>query len=207
MSSSHAAAEAKAEEGSVGAGAAMVGEEEEQEIRFCISIGGGIAKDIRRRGPLYVDDWRSGMTFPGIFAPATYVFFASVLPALTFGEQFRVQTEGQFSIPHIVVSTALGGFIQSIFGREKCETGKGRGGGRERGREGATGRKLIPCRYQENSAAGQSERLSALPPPRSQFVGAPSPLEYHKKRDRGEKGCNIFCLTCSAPRQRLRGRA
>jgi hypothetical protein len=90
--------------------------DEEEEIKCCISLGAGIAKDLRRRRALYVDDWRVGMKFPAIFAPATYIFFASVLPALTFGEQFRVQTEGQFSIPHIVCATAMGGFIQSIFG-------------------------------------------------------------------------------------------
>lgn len=77
------------------------------------------------------------MTFPAIFAPATYIFFASVLPALTFGEQFRVQTEGQFSIPHIVCATALGGLIQSIFGREatreKGTWGEGWGGGEGKG--------------------------------------------------------------------------
>ena len=68
------------------------------------------------------------MKFPDIFAPATYIFFASVLPALTFGEQFRVQTEGQFSIPHIVCATAMGGFIQSIFGEEGSRPGLWVGG-------------------------------------------------------------------------------
>ena len=82
---------------------------------------------VRRRGPLYFDDWKAGMKFPAIFAPATYIFFASVLPALTFGEQFRVQTEGQFSIPHIVCATAMGGFIQSIFGEEEKQGPRGVG--------------------------------------------------------------------------------
>eukprot|EP00227_Mantoniella_beaufortii_P017279 CAMPEP_0197574932 /NCGR_PEP_ID=MMETSP1326-20131121/505_1 /TAXON_ID=1155430 /ORGANISM="Genus nov. species nov., Strain RCC2288" /LENGTH=623 /DNA_ID=CAMNT_0043137603 /DNA_START=78 /DNA_END=1952 /DNA_ORIENTATION=+ len=90
---------------------------DESEVQAFVSLGKGIAKDFRNRWPLYGDDWRQGFgAGVHIFAPATYIFFASVLPALTFGEQFRVQTEGQFSIPHIICATAMGGFIQSILG-------------------------------------------------------------------------------------------
>ena len=83
---------------------------DETEVKSFVGLGKGIAKDFRNRWPLYGDDWRQGFgAGVHIFAPATYIFFASVLPALTFGEQFRVQTEGQFSIPHIVCATAMVG--------------------------------------------------------------------------------------------------
>ena len=54
----------------------------------------------RRRAPLYIDDWRQGTRVGvSIFAPATYIFFAST-SRLTFGEQFRDETKDLFSIPH-----------------------------------------------------------------------------------------------------------
>ena len=93
------------------------GADGEAEIQCCVGFGAGIAKDFRRRRPLYGDDWSRG-TGVGlkIFAPATYIFFASVLPALTFGEQFREETQELFSIPHILCATTIAGVLQSIFG-------------------------------------------------------------------------------------------
>ena len=84
------------------------GADGEAEIQCFVGFGAGIAKDFRRRRPLYGDDWSRG-TGVGlkIFAPATYIFFASVLPALTFGEQFREETQELFSIPHILCACLL----------------------------------------------------------------------------------------------------
>ena len=93
------------------------GADEEEEIRCCIGVGTGISKDVRRRLPLYADDWKRGMSVGlHIFAPATYIFFASFLPALAFGEQFREETTGLFSIPHILCATAIAGVLQSCVG-------------------------------------------------------------------------------------------
>ena len=93
------------------------GADGEAEIQCCVGFGAGIAKDFRRRWSIYGDDWSRG-TKVGlkIFAPATYIFFASVLPALTFGEQFRDETKELFSIPHILCATAIAGVLQSVFG-------------------------------------------------------------------------------------------
>lgn len=93
------------------------GADGEGEIQCCVGFGAGIAKDFRRRWSIYGDDWSRG-TKVGlkIFAPATYIFFASVLPALTFGEQFRDETKELFSIPHILCATAIAGVLQSVFG-------------------------------------------------------------------------------------------
>ena len=96
---------------------AVASDDAEEEIRCCVGMGAGIAKDVRRRWPLYADDWKQGMSVGlHIFAPATYIFFASVLPALAFGEQFRDETLGLFSIPHILCATAIAGVLQSALG-------------------------------------------------------------------------------------------
>ena len=92
-------------------------DDDDEPIRCCAGFGAGIAKDARRRAPLYFDDWRQGTRVGvSIFAPATYIFFASILPALTFGEQFRDETKDLFSIPHILCATAIAGVLQSVFG-------------------------------------------------------------------------------------------
>ena len=75
----------------------------------CCSFGSGVATDFRNRisnWPSYKTDWvdgfRAGLR---IFAPATYVFFTSVIPAIAFGEQFKEATDGEYTITH--VSTAM----------------------------------------------------------------------------------------------------
>ena len=51
-----------------------------------------------------------------IIAPSTYIFFASVIPALTFGEQLADLTDGQIDGVHVLIATALCGTIQSVLG-------------------------------------------------------------------------------------------
>ena len=46
----------------------------------------GMLQDLRHRAPLYGSDWTEGLGF-GLLRPATYIFLASVVPALAFGEQ------------------------------------------------------------------------------------------------------------------------
>ncbi|KAI3802674.1 hypothetical protein L1987_30815 [Smallanthus sonchifolius] len=54
----------------------------------------GIAGDIRGRASCYKQDWIAGIR-PGIriLAPTTYIFFASALPVIAFGEQLSRDTE------------------------------------------------------------------------------------------------------------------
>ncbi|WCJ40630.1 HCO3- transporter family [Euphorbia peplus] len=77
----------------------------------------GIQNDITRRLPFYKQDWllgfRSGL---GILAPTTYIFFASALPVIAFGEQLSRDTDGSLSTVETLASTALCGIIHSILG-------------------------------------------------------------------------------------------
>ncbi|KAH7547356.1 boron transporter 4 [Ziziphus jujuba] len=77
----------------------------------------GIAKDIRGRALCYKQDWtcgiRSGL---GILAPTAYIFFASALPVIAFGEQLSRDTDGSLSTVETLVSTAICGIIHSILG-------------------------------------------------------------------------------------------
>ncbi|XVE89006.1 hypothetical protein DITRI_Ditri19aG0115600 [Diplodiscus trichospermus] len=77
----------------------------------------GIANDVKERAACYKQDWiagfRSGLR---ILAPTTYIFFASALPVIAFGEQLSRDTDGSLSTVETLASTALCGIIHSIFG-------------------------------------------------------------------------------------------
>ncbi|KAG5248725.1 hypothetical protein OIU76_004584 [Salix suchowensis] len=77
----------------------------------------GILNDVRGRAACYKQDWVGGIRSGfGILAPTTYIFFASALPVIAFGEQLRRDTDGSLSTVETLVSTALCGIIHSILG-------------------------------------------------------------------------------------------
>ncbi|CAN4086769.1 unnamed protein product [Withania somnifera] len=77
----------------------------------------GIAEDIRGRVSCYKRDWIAGIRSGiGILAPTTYIFFASALPVIAFGEQLSRDTDGSLSTVETLVSTAICGIIHSILG-------------------------------------------------------------------------------------------
>ncbi|KAI9110219.1 hypothetical protein K1719_018661 [Acacia pycnantha] len=77
----------------------------------------GVGSDIRGRTKYYKEDWISGISSGiGILAPTTYMFFASALPVIAFGEQIDRDTDGVFSSVETLSSTAICGIIHSILG-------------------------------------------------------------------------------------------
>ncbi|KAK3219577.1 hypothetical protein Dsin_013547 [Dipteronia sinensis] len=77
----------------------------------------GIASDVRGRLLCYKQDWNGGIRSEfGILAPTTYIFFASALPVIAFGEQLSRYTDGSLSPVETLASTALCGIIHSILG-------------------------------------------------------------------------------------------
>lgn len=52
----------------------------------------------------------------GILAPTMYIFFASALPVIAFGEQLSRDTDGTLSTVESLASTAICGIIHSIIG-------------------------------------------------------------------------------------------
>ncbi|KAK9946071.1 hypothetical protein M0R45_011552 [Rubus argutus] len=77
----------------------------------------GIINDVRGRAACYKQDWIGGLCSGfRILAPTFYVFFASALPVIAFGEQLSRDTDGILSTVETLTSTALCGVIQSLFG-------------------------------------------------------------------------------------------
>lgn len=77
----------------------------------------GIKNDLKGRIVCYKEDWTSGFRAGiRILAPTTYIFFASAIPVISFGEQLDRNTEGTLTAVQTLASTALCGVIHSILG-------------------------------------------------------------------------------------------
>ncbi|XP_017216495.1 boron transporter 4 [Daucus carota subsp. sativus] len=77
----------------------------------------GMITDFRGRKACYRQDWTSALgTGASLLAPTTYIFFASALPVIAFGEQLSRDTDGSLSTVEALASTAICGIIHSIFG-------------------------------------------------------------------------------------------
>lgn len=65
----------------------------------------------------YKQDWTGGFKAGfRILAPTTYIFFASAIPVISFGEQLERNTDGVLTAVQTLASTALCGIIHSIIG-------------------------------------------------------------------------------------------
>ncbi|KAJ4973351.1 hypothetical protein NE237_006525 [Protea cynaroides] len=77
----------------------------------------GIKNDLKGRLLCYKQDWTGGFRSGyRILAPTTYIFFASAIPVISFGEQLERNTNGTLTAVQTLVSTALCGIIHSIIG-------------------------------------------------------------------------------------------
>ncbi|XP_047334655.1 boron transporter 1 [Impatiens glandulifera] len=78
---------------------------------------GGIKNDLRGRLMCYKQDWTGGLKAGfRILAPTTYIFFASAIPVISFGEQLERDTDGLLTAVQTLASTALCGIIHSVIG-------------------------------------------------------------------------------------------
>lgn len=77
----------------------------------------GIKNDLKKRLLCYKQDWTGGIRAGiRILAPTTYIFFASAIPVISFGEQLERDTDGTLTAVQTLASTSLCGIIHSIVG-------------------------------------------------------------------------------------------
>ncbi|KAJ1696016.1 hypothetical protein LUZ63_012714 [Rhynchospora breviuscula] len=77
----------------------------------------GIKNDLKGRLTCYKQDWTSSLKAGiRILAPTTYIFFASAIPVISFGEQLERNTDGVLTAVQTLASTALCGIIHSLVG-------------------------------------------------------------------------------------------
>ncbi|THG22305.1 hypothetical protein TEA_024939 [Camellia sinensis var. sinensis] len=76
----------------------------------------GIINDFKGRKECYMRDYLDAFSSGNrILAPTTYMFFASALPVIVFGEQLNRAADGSLSTIETLASTAICGIIHSIF--------------------------------------------------------------------------------------------
>ncbi|KAI5080904.1 hypothetical protein GOP47_0004087 [Adiantum capillus-veneris] len=77
----------------------------------------GIKNDVKARFACYADDWQDAFRVRfRILAPTIYIFLASALPVIAFGEQLSRETDGKLTAVQTLASTALCGIIHSLVG-------------------------------------------------------------------------------------------
>ncbi|KAL6501925.1 putative boron transporter 7 [Orobanche gracilis] len=77
----------------------------------------GVKDDFKGRLACYKKDWLDTCgSGARILAPTAYIFFASALPVIAFGEQLSRETDGSLSTSETLASTAICGVIHAIFG-------------------------------------------------------------------------------------------
>ena len=80
--------------------------------------GRGVRADWAARAPEYAGDWgplrRGGAA--RVAAASAYIFCASAIPALAFGEQFNHETKGALGIVETLAATGLAGVLQAAVG-------------------------------------------------------------------------------------------
>lgn len=77
----------------------------------------GIKNDLKGRLACYKQDWTGGFNAGlRILAPTTYIFFASAIPVISFGEQLERETDGLVTAVQTLASTAICGILHSIVG-------------------------------------------------------------------------------------------
>lgn len=76
-----------------------------------------LVRDLRNRWPHYTSDWVDAFVAGRkIISPTVFIFLASLLPAIAFGQQISDITNGSFGIAQVLIVTALSGIIQAILG-------------------------------------------------------------------------------------------
>ncbi|MBA0600195.1 hypothetical protein Gorai_006392, partial [Gossypium raimondii] len=77
----------------------------------------GMIKDIKGRSAFYKQDWTNGLRSGfRILAPTFYIFFASALPVIAFGEQLSRDTDDALGAVETLTSATSCGIIHSILG-------------------------------------------------------------------------------------------
>ena len=78
--------------------------------KFC----GGLTRDIKRKLPFYVSDFKDGFNFRCL-AAIIFVYFACLAPAITFGGLLSEKTDAWMGVSEMILATALSGLIFSLF--------------------------------------------------------------------------------------------
>ncbi|XP_058389251.1 anion exchange protein 2 isoform X1 [Diceros bicornis minor] len=78
---------------------------------------GGLIRDVRRRYPHYLSDFRDALD-PQCLAAVIFIYFAALSPAITFGGLLGEKTQDLIGVSELIMSTALQGVVFCLLGAQ-----------------------------------------------------------------------------------------
>ncbi|CAJ1082555.1 anion exchange protein 2b [Xyrichtys novacula] len=78
---------------------------------------GGLIRDVRRRYPKYISDFKDALNSQ-CMAAVIFIYFAALSPAITFGGLLVEKTDGLMGVSELIVSTAVQGVIFCLLGAQ-----------------------------------------------------------------------------------------
>uniref|UniRef100_A0A8B9K880 Anion exchange protein n=1 Tax=Astyanax mexicanus TaxID=7994 RepID=A0A8B9K880_ASTMX len=78
---------------------------------------GGMIRDIRRRYPKYLSDFKDALN-PQCMAAVIFIYFAALSPAITFGGLLGEKTEGLIGVSELIVATCIQGVVFCLLGAQ-----------------------------------------------------------------------------------------
>ncbi|NXC22920.1 B3A2 protein, partial [Corythaeola cristata] len=93
------------------------GEEEDDPLRRTGRPFGGLIRDVRRRYPKYLSDFRDALD-PQCIAAVIFIYFAALSPAITFGGLLGEKTQDLIGVSELIISTSLQGVLFCLLGAQ-----------------------------------------------------------------------------------------
>ncbi|XP_029978844.1 anion exchange protein 2b isoform X3 [Sphaeramia orbicularis] len=78
---------------------------------------GGLIRDVQRRYPKYISDFKDALNSQ-CMAAVIFIYFAALSPAITFGGLLGEKTDGLIGVSELIVSTAVQGVIFCLLGAQ-----------------------------------------------------------------------------------------
>ncbi|XP_075439030.1 anion exchange protein 2-like [Ascaphus truei] len=96
---------------------AVVGGGEDDPLRRTGRPFGGLIRDIQRRYPKYVSDFRDSLNAQ-CMAAIIFIYFAALSPAITFGGLLGEKTGGLIGVSELIIGTCLQGVVFCLLGAQ-----------------------------------------------------------------------------------------
>ncbi|NWI87375.1 B3A2 protein, partial [Pitta sordida] len=92
-------------------------EEDDDPLRRTGRPFGGLIRDVRRRYPHYLSDFRDALD-PQCIAAVIFIYFAALSPAITFGGLLGEKTRDLIGVSELIISTSLQGVLFCLLGAQ-----------------------------------------------------------------------------------------
>ncbi|XP_069066838.1 anion exchange protein 2 isoform X3 [Pleurodeles waltl] len=92
-------------------------EDEDDPLRRTGRPFGGLIRDVQRRYPKYLSDFKDALNAQ-CMAAVIFIYFAALSPAITFGGLLGEKTSGLIGVSELIISTALHGIIFCLVGAQ-----------------------------------------------------------------------------------------